>query len=114
MYIIGDGDIEARTYEVHDENDASLLLAASTDQDLLGWPFELRGKLTPPGFWGHVTALEGLPSPVTLIASTFCELFLLPTDDLEEVSLDDSSPSACLHLLHGTNLSELFFLIDFD
>ena len=99
MYIIGDGNLEARTYEIQDDHDSSLLLAASTDQDLLGWPYEKRGKLTQPGFWGHVTALEGLPSPVTLVATTFCEIFVLPTDDLEEVRFTQQTLLVLLHPL---------------
>jgi hypothetical protein len=49
MYFVGEGHLEARSYEVNDQHDSVLLLAASTEADLEGWPFVLRGKLRPPG-----------------------------------------------------------------
>ena len=49
MYFVGEGHLEVRSYEVNDQQDSVLLLAASTEADLEGWPFVLRGKLRPPG-----------------------------------------------------------------
>lgn len=35
--------------------------------------------------WGQTSSLECLPAPATVVACGFCELFILPTDRLEEV-----------------------------
>lgn len=74
-----------RTYEVQDQQDSALLLSATTDEDLTDWPWQLQGFLHPPGFWGQTSAMAGLPAPATVVARSFCELFLLPIDDLTQV-----------------------------
>ena len=43
---------QVRSYEVNDLHDSTLLLAATTEADLEGWPYELRGRLALPGEGG--------------------------------------------------------------
>jgi hypothetical protein len=40
--------LQVRTYEIRDHQDAALLLSASTESDLQGWPYKLRGTLEVP------------------------------------------------------------------
>ena len=47
---------QVRSYEVNDLHDSTLLLAATTEADLEGWPYELRGRLALPGEGGGASS----------------------------------------------------------